>query len=125
VVHCCADRPPVAALVRAGTVGLSLDMTVLARDLDDEVGEAVDGGVTLFAGVVPAVPGAAPGVSDPAGTVEPVRRVWRRLGLPAESLRGVVVTPTCGLAGADPDHARAALRLAAAGARQLAEDPEG
>lgn len=125
VVHCCADRPPVGALARAGVTGLSLDLSVLARDLDDELGEAVDGGVALLAGVVPAVAGVGAAVSDAAGTVEPVRRVWHRLGLPAESLRRVVVTPTCGLAGADPDHARAALRLAAAGARQLAEDPEG
>ena len=128
VVHCCAERPPVASLARSGASALSLDLTVLARDLDDELGEAVDGGVTLLAGVVPAVPPVPSGgasLSDAAGTVEPVRRVWRRLGLPADSLRRVVVTPTCGLAGAAPDHARAALRLAADGARQLAEDPEG
>jgi hypothetical protein len=35
------------------------------------------------------------------------------------------VTPTCGMAGADPGHAVAALRLAGAAARQLADDPEG
>jgi len=125
VVHCCAERPPVATLVRAGASGLSLDLTVLAQQADDELGEAVDGGVALFAGVVPAVLGRGAVLSDPAGTVGPVRRVWHRIGLPAESLRRVVVTPTCGLAGADPAHARAALRLAADVARQLAEDPEG
>jgi methionine synthase II (cobalamin-independent) len=125
VVHCCAERPPVAILVRAGAVGLSLDLTVLAREVDDELGEAVDGDVALFAGVVPALPGGSGAMSDPAGTVKPVREVWRRLGLPVESLRRVVVTPTCGMAGADPAHARAALRLAADAARQLAEDPEG
>jgi methionine synthase II (cobalamin-independent) len=125
VLHCCAERAPVASLARSGASALSLDLTVLARDLDDELGEAVDGGVTLLAGVVPSVPSAGAPLSDAAGTVEPVRRVWRRLGLPADSLRRVVVTPTCGLAGAAPDHARAALRLAADGARQLAEDPEG
>ena len=75
-------------------------------------------------GVVPAV--AVPGreMSDPAVTVEPVRRLWRRLGLPSEGLRGVVVTPTCGMAGADPAHVLAALRLARAAAGQLADDPE-
>ena len=125
VVHCCAERPPVATLVRAGAAGLSLDLTVLAREVDDELGEAVDGGVRLLAGVVPSTADGARQVSDPAGTVEPVRRLWRRLGLPVESLRQVAVTPTCGLAGASPDHARAALRLAAESARQLAEDPEG
>jgi len=128
VVHCCAERPPVATLVRAGASGLSLDLTALGRvsgGLDHEIGEAVDGGVRLLAGLVPSTEDSGVQVSDPAGTVEPVRRLWRRLGLPAASLRQVVVTPTCGLAGASPDHARAALRLAAESARQLAEDPEG
>jgi methionine synthase II (cobalamin-independent) len=128
VVHCCADRPPVATLVRAGASGLSLDLTGLgsrSSAVDDELGEAVDGGVRLLAGVVPSTPDGPVRMSDPAGTVEPVRRLWRRLGLPVEALRQVVVTPTCGLAGASPDHARAALRLAAESARQLAEDPEG
>ena len=127
VVHCCAERPPVAALVRApGRAALSLDLTV-ARPGGRR--RARRGGrrrrPRCSPGVVPAAPERAGRLSDPAGTVEPVRRVWRRLGLPAESLRRVVVTPTCGLAGASPDHARAALRLAADAARQLAEDPEG
>ena len=126
VAHCCADRPPVATLVRGGATGLSLDLTRLGgSDVVDELGEAVDGGVRLLAGVVPSTADGGVAMSDPAGTVEPVRRLWRRLGLPVEALRRVAVTPTCGLAGASPDHARAALRLAAESARQLAEDPEG
>ncbi|HEX7188836.1 MAG TPA: methionine synthase [Actinomycetes bacterium] len=129
VVHCCADRPPVGLLHRAGVHGLSLDVTVLPRDLGDglgdELGVAVEAGVALLAGVVPAVRSSATAVSDPAGTVEPLRRLWHRLGLDPEGLRRVVVTPTCGMAGADPGHAVAALRLAAAAASQLADDPEG
>jgi hypothetical protein len=124
VVHCCADRPPVALLHGAGAAGLSLDLTAAGDRCDDELGAALEDGVTLLAGVVPAV--AVPGreMSDPAVTVEPVRRLWRRLGLPSEGLRGVVVTPTCGMAGADPAHVLAALRLARAAAGQLADDPE-
>ncbi len=63
VVHCCADRPPVGLLHRAGVHGLSLDVTVLPRDLGDglgdELGVAVEAGVALLAGVVPAVRSAA------------------------------------------------------------------
>jgi hypothetical protein len=129
VVHCCADRPPVGLLHRAGVHGLALDVTALPRDLGaglgDELGVAVEAGVALLAGVVPAVRSSATAVSDPAGTVEPLRRLWHRLGLDPEALRRVVVTPTCGMAGADPGHAVAALRLAAAAASQLADDPEG
>lgn len=119
VAHCCADRPPVGLLHRAGVSGLSVDLTVLPRDLDEDLGSALDGGLALFAGLVPAT-----GVlSDPTATVEPVRRLWRRLGLPVEELRRVVVTPTCGMAGAGPGHALAALGLAREAARRLADDP--
>jgi len=130
VVHCCARRPPVALLHRAGAAGLSLDLTVVSQEIDDEVGAAVEAGVALLAGLVPAVlargePSRGETLSDPAATVEPVRRLWHRLGLAPEALRSVVVTPTCGMAGADPGHVVAALRLARDGARQLADDPEG
>jgi hypothetical protein len=63
-------------------------------------------------------------LSDPTATVEPVRRLWRRLGLSPEALRQVVVTPTCGMAGADPASVLAALRLARDAAGRLADDPE-
>lgn len=121
VVHCCADTPPVALLHRAGVAALSLDLTLLPQRLDHALGAAIEDGVALLAGVVPAT---GTTLSDATATVEPVRRLWHRLGLPAEGLRHVVVTPTCGLAGASPDHAAAALRLAREGARQLADDPE-
>ncbi|MGH8970498.1 MAG: methionine synthase, partial [Actinomycetes bacterium] len=122
-VHCCAAAPPVALLHRAGAAALSLDLTLLGPDSDEGLGEAAEAGVVLMAGVVAA---ADTTMSDPAATVEPVRRVWHRLGLPPESLAtGVVVTPTCGLAGASPGHARAALRHARAAGQVLVDDPEG
>jgi hypothetical protein len=123
VVHCCAERPPVALLHRAGVAGLSLDLTLVPPRLDEELGAAVEDGLALLAGVVPSVAPAA-GLSAAADTVEPVRRLWQRLGLAPAELRRVVVTPTCGLAGADPGHARAALRLARAAARRLAGDAD-
>jgi methionine synthase II (cobalamin-independent) len=126
VVHCCAARPPVALMARCGAAGVSIDLSLAGRESDDELGEAVEAGVLLFAGVVPAVGG---DLSAPADTVAPVRRLWQRLGLPPDLLAGptssVVVTPTCGLAGASPDRARAVLELCRAAARALVEDPEG
>lgn len=121
VLHCCAPRPPVTLLRRTGAAGLSLDLTVLPMDLDEEVGAALEEGLLLLAGLVPAT---GPALLDATGTVAPVRRLWRRLGLPDEGLRGVVVTPTCGMAGASPEHAAAAMRLARECARSLADDPE-
>ncbi|HSR24528.1 MAG TPA: methionine synthase [Candidatus Eisenbacteria bacterium] len=122
VVHCCAADVPVALLRAAGAAGISLDLRLAGERLDDPLGETLEAGGLLLAGVVPVTGG----LSDPAATVEPVRRLWRRLGLAPElASRQVVVTPTCGLAGATPDQARAALRRAAQAAQVLVDDPEG
>jgi methionine synthase II (cobalamin-independent) len=119
VAHCCAAEPPVDVFRESGVAGVSLDLTLVGRDYDDALGEALEGGLVLLAGVAPSVD--AP-LSEPAVTVAPVRQLWHRLGLDAERLAGqVVVTPTCGLAGASPDHARKVLRLVREAARQLGE----
>lgn len=129
VVHCCAADPPVLLLHRAGARGVSVDLTLAGPGpsaLDDQLGEVLEAGTALFAGLVPAT-GAR--LSDPAASVEPVRRLWRRLGLPAEMLTAagspVVVTPTCGLAGVDPRQVAAVLRHCRAAAQALVDDPEG
>lgn len=121
IVHCCADEPPVELAQRAGAAGISVDLTLLGERSDDELGAAVEAGLVLLAGLVPAVAADRPlsGVTD---TVESVRRLWRRLGLAPDRLAGqVVVTPTCGLAGATPAYARTALELARRAARVLSE----
>jgi hypothetical protein len=121
-VHCCAPRVPIALLRRAGASAVSLDMALLTERDDDAVGEAVEGGAVILAGVLP---GTDTPLSDPAGSVAVVRRLWRRLGLDPESLaRRVVVTPGCGLAGASPAYARRALSHSVMAARSLADTPE-
>jgi len=120
VVHCCAPQPPVALFRSAGAAGVSIDLTVTGREVEEELGEALEAGVALLAGVVPATDSA---VSGPATTVEPVRRLWARLGLSPDTVPLPLVTPTCGLAGASPDHARRALALAREAARGFADDP--
>jgi methionine synthase II (cobalamin-independent) len=126
VVHCCAAGPPVGLMQRCGAAGVSVDLTVAGPESDDELGEALEAGLVLFAGAVPAVSGA---LSEPADSVASVRRLWQRLGLSPDLLAGptssVVITPTCGLAGASPDRARDVLALCRAAARTLVEDPEG
>ena len=122
LVHCCAARPPVDLLRRAGAAGVSVDLTLLGPEVDDELGEVVDAGLLLLAGLVPAVPTASAPLSAVAPTVEPVRRLWQRLGLTqAQLAEQVVVTPTCGLAGASPAHARAAMVRAREAASALTE----
>ncbi|KUN34973.1 methionine synthase [Streptomyces longwoodensis] len=122
VVHSCAPDVPFALLRRAGAAGVSFDASLLTERDDDAIGEAVEAGTALFAGVVPAVDGP---LSDPAGSVMGVRTLGRRLGLRPELLaRVVTVTPACGLAGASPAYARRALAHCVRAARSLADNPE-
>jgi methionine synthase II (cobalamin-independent) len=122
VVHTCAPDVPFALLRRAGVAGISFDFSLLTERDDDAIGEAVEGGTRLLAGVVPGTDGP---LSDPAGSVMGVRTLWRRLGLPPGLLaEAVTLTPSCGLAGASPEYARRALAHCARAARSLADDPE-
>ncbi|MFG3286218.1 methionine synthase [Streptomyces sp. NPDC048111] len=122
VVHSCAPDVPFALLRRAGAAGISFDFSLLTERDDEQLGEAAESGVKLLAGVVPATDGP---LSDPAGSVMGVRTLWRRLGLHPGTLgESVVITPTCGMAGASPAHARAALAHCVRAARSLADNPE-
>ncbi|MFF5364053.1 methionine synthase [Streptomyces scabiei] len=122
IVHSCAPDVPFALLRRAGAAGISFDFTLLTERDDDAIGEAVEGGTKLLAGVVPTTEGA---LSDPAGSVMGVRTLWRRLGLhPGLLAEAVTLTPTCGLAGVSPAYARAALAQCVKAARSLADNPE-
>ncbi|MEV0324063.1 methionine synthase [Streptomyces sp. NPDC050658] len=122
VVHSCAPDVPFALLRRAGADAISFDFSLLTERDDEAIGEAVEGGTKLFAGVVAGVDGR---LSDPAGSVMGVRTLWRRLGLnPGSLAESVVVTPSCGLAGASPAYARSVLAHCARAARSLADNPE-
>ncbi|WP_051812223.1 methionine synthase [Kitasatospora sp. MBT63] len=122
VVHSCAPGVPIPLLRRAGVAGVSLDFSFLTERDDDDLGEAVESGTVILAGVVPSTD---TGLSDPAGSVQGVRTLWRRLGLDPELLgRRVLVTPTCGLAGASPDYAKRALSLSVKAAQSLVDNPE-
>ncbi|CAG6391763.1 Cobalamin-independent synthase, Catalytic domain [Actinacidiphila cocklensis] len=121
-VHSCAPDVPFALLRRAGAAGISFDFDLLTERDWDEFGEAAEAGTALFAGVVP---GEDAPLSDPAGSVSGVRALWRRLGLAPGALgSSVAVTPSCGLAGASPAYARAALVHCAKAARSLVDNPE-
>ena len=118
VVHCCAPTAPVGLLREAGAAAVSLDATLLPEE--DVLGEAVEAGTALWLGLVPATDPGRP--LEPKRLADRVRSLWHRLGFPDERLmRQVVVTPACGLAGASPGYARAALRAARDTARELTE----
>ncbi len=120
VVHSCAAGTPVALLHRAGAAGLALDLAVTGQTADEPLGEFLEAGGVLLAGVVPAVD-APGGLSPLATTVSPVQDLWHRLGLPRAGLGQVVPVPACGLAGASPAWVRAVTTRCADAARQLAD----
>ncbi|WP_037607668.1 methionine synthase [Streptacidiphilus rugosus] len=121
-VHSCAPQVPIGLLRRAGVSAVSLDASLLTERDDDAIGEGVEAGTVFLLGVVPSTDRK---LSDPAGSVSGVRTLWRRLGLaPALLPRSVVITPTCGLAGASPAYARTALSHSVIAAQSLADNPE-
>ncbi|WP_043618502.1 methionine synthase [Nonomuraea candida] len=121
VVHCCAPRVPLALLRRAGVRGVSLDAALLGRRSDDALGELFEAGMLLFMGVVP---GTDTRLSGPGMVARPAVELWRRLGFAPDRLASqVVLTPACGLAGASPAYARAALAACHKAAQVLRDDP--
>ena len=117
-VHSCAPQTPWSLVAGTGVAGLSADLDQLGPGDLDTFAEALEAGRTTALGVVPSTdPSAAP--SD-ARVTERVQRLLDMLGLDQEVVRDrLVVTPTCGLAGASGDWARQALRLSATVARNL------
>ncbi|QGK72380.1 methionine synthase [Allosaccharopolyspora coralli] len=113
IAHCCARRPPVGLLRRAGAGAVSLDATGMGEvtgSFADELGEAWDGGTSLFLGLVPGTdPSERPDLRELA---LPAFDLAARLGFSRRILaEGTVATTACGLAGASPEWARRALSL--------------
>jgi methionine synthase II (cobalamin-independent) len=109
IAHCCAADVPVSLLTGAGAQGVSFDLGVLAVSAYDDVATLLEKGAPVLVGVVPSTdPETPPGEK---ALVEKVLRFLEMLGLAPEATPGLVVTPTCGLAGATAGWARQALRL--------------
>jgi hypothetical protein len=118
VVHCCAPRAPLELFRAAGAAAVSFDLA-LVQDLD-AVGTAIEAGTHLFPGVVPGTDATLPA---PKATASRVQAWWRELGFPADDLAAAVtLTPSCGLAGASPAYARAAMAHVREAAKYLQPD---
>ena len=117
VAHCCGAEPPIGLFRGAGAGGVSVDLAVLAAGAYDELATALDEGARVLLGVVPST-----GETEPStkAAVERVRRLLDMLGLdPPDVADQLVLTPACGLAGAAPSYARAALRAVREAATEL------
>ncbi len=110
VAHCCASDVPVGLLAGAGAAGISVDLQLLDVAQYDAIGDVLDTGGLLMVGVVPTTaPASEP--TDRALT-DRVLRFLDMLGFDPETVgERLVVTPACGLAGADASWARRALQL--------------
>ncbi len=110
-MHSCAPGVPWSLVHGAGALGLSADLDVLRPEDLDHFAEAIEAGRTVAIGIVASTePGSVP--TDTALT-ERVLRWLDMLGLDhEEALPRLVVTPSCGLAGASYDWSRQALHLA-------------
>lgn len=124
--HCCHADAPVRLLRACGFDGLAIDLTIVRDRASalDAVGEFIDGGGIVLAGVIPGT--APPNRSAPlrhwAG---PLLDTWNRLGFRRDDLaKRVVPTPTCGLAGAERAWAVRAMQLCRQLAEALPDPPE-
>lgn len=117
-VHSCAPRTPWSLVTGTGVSGLSADLDLLGPADLDTFAEALEAGRTAALGVVPSTdPATAP---SEARITERVQRWLDMLGLDHEAVADrLVITPTCGLAGATPGWADRAVRLSAKVARNL------
>lgn len=109
-VHTCAAGTPLDLLRKAGARGLSVDLAQMTAADHDRLAEALEAGESVAVGVVPSLDPAA--VPTDAEVVERVLRWLDMLGLDPEEVGDrLAVTPSCGLAGATPSYARAALGM--------------
>ena len=115
-VHCCAGDAPIGLLRGAGARGVLVDLDLLGAEGHDAAAEALESGDTIVLGVVPS---SGPPPGDRV-LVERVLRWLEMVGLDPGLVGGaLVVSPTCGLAGAGPAEARRAIELSRAVARSV------
>ncbi len=113
LVHCCAPSVPLGMIRDAGAAAAGIDLGQLRPGEEDVLAAAVEAGLGIFAGAVPATPApvparsaasaASPPIAQSAqrrsgqqspGTVAAVRvtELWRRMGWPAARPSGVTAS---------------------------------
>ncbi|WP_207841104.1 vitamin-B12 independent methionine synthase [Williamsia soli] len=122
ILHDCSADVPWNLLARTRFTGVSVDLAQIRTADLDGIGQLLDEGRDVIIG---AVPGTAP---DPVPAAEQVAascaELTDRIGLSRKVLaEHVVVSPACGLAGADDEWAKRALGLCSTAAHGLLADP--
>jgi methionine synthase II (cobalamin-independent) len=117
-VHACAPHAPLQLLRDAGARGISVDLDQMGAVDHDVLAEALEAGETVVLGVVPSTdPDPRPSDGD---VTERVLRWLDMLGLDhAQVSPTLVISATCGLAGASAAWSRSAVSLTRAAAAHL------
>jgi hypothetical protein len=123
LVHCCAPDVPFQLIKDAGARAVAFDLGLLRGEPEqDALAEIVEAGLGLLTGVVDPRPSGRGAPYSPKETTSGLTGLWHRMGIPPAMLdRQVVITPACGLAGATPAGAAAALARCREAARLLPE----
>lgn len=123
-LHSCSPELPWNLLRRSSVAAVSVDVVTLAPADYDGVGQFIESGRTVLLGVVPAIEPARPPTARQLAAA--AAEVTDRIGFPRSILaERIGITPACGLAGATPVWARAAIELTQRAAAMLAADPGG
>ena len=107
VFHSCAPDVPLDVVRRSGVDGLAVDTSLVQAGQYEALGEALDSGVQLWAGVVPT----QTSQTHPGAFVERFRQLLDRVGFGLDATDHIVVTPACGLAGTSAPEAVRLQRL--------------
>lgn len=114
--HSCAPGVPIPLLQGAGIRGLSLDLDQLTSADWDALGVAMEDGLWLGAGALP-----TDSTLTPDQVSDRVLGPLRALGIDPTISTQLVLTPACGLAGAQPRNALRALRTVRTAAEIVTE----
>ncbi|MEO6703892.1 MAG: methionine synthase [Jatrophihabitantaceae bacterium] len=121
VVHCCGRDVPYQLVADAGADAISIDAGLLVDRQLDQLGSLLDAGRSLWLGVVP---GTDAHISLAAARAQ-VLALWNKLGFAPQLLaERIVVTPSCGLAGASMPYVRKAISILRDLGRSLRDEPE-
>ena len=109
IVHCCHPSAPIPVLRQSGASGLALDLTAASAARWESVAATVEAGQQVYAGLLPT--GGDPSISASVSSIARlVMEQADRVGIETALLRGLLVSPVCGLASLDRDTAIATQR---------------
>lgn len=107
-IHCCHAHAPIGLMRKAGARMLSVDPDVLDGSQEEPLGAALEAEVQILLGFAPSLPVPVPAAQALAERIASrALEQYSRWGIPVDAANAhVSLTPSCGLAGADPSWVR-------------------